>query len=151
MADLQTLLKAVRLARKDGSYSQLCQHIPYARKIGMTCQADAEGALFLLPANDKNIGNPMLPAIHGGVVGGFMEMAAAAHLMLFMDEPRVPKMIDFSLDYLRSSRIVDTFARCDVARQGNRVANVMIKAWQIDPDTPVAVGRAHFKLSQVVD
>ncbi|MET4694091.1 PaaI family thioesterase [Endozoicomonas lisbonensis] len=147
MADMEKLLQSVEEARNSRDYAPLCQHIPYARKIGMSCQSDSEGALFLLPGSEKNIGNPMLPAIHGGVVGGFMEMAAAAHLMLFMDEPRTPKMIDFSLDYLRSSRVVDTFARCEVVRQGNRVANVMIKAWQADPSAPVAIGRAHFKLS----
>ena len=147
MADINELLEVVQSARKNSDYASLCQQIPYARKIGMSCQSDSEGALFLLPGNKNNIGNPVLPAIHGGVLGGFMEMAAAAHLMLFMDEPRTPKIIDFSLDYLRSARVVDTFARCEVIRQGNRVANVMIKAWQANPDEPVAIGRAHFKLS----
>ena len=148
MADLEILLQGFHRARQSGDFSELCQCIPYARKIGMACQADQGSALFILPGNDRNIGNPMLPAIHGGVIGGFMEMAAAMHLMLFMDEPGVPRVIDFSLDYLRPGKVVDTFARCEVTRQGNRVANVSVIAWQKDTSTPIATGRAHFKLKQ---
>lgn len=150
MADLETLLKGILKARQSGDFSELCRCIPYARKIGMSCQSYQDSALFLLSGNERNIGNPVLPAIHGGVIGGFMEMAAAIHLMLFMDEPRVPKVIDFSLDYLRSSKVVDTYAQCQVTRQGNRVANVSIIAWQKDKATPVATGRAHFRLKQQI-
>lgn len=133
-------------ARVSKDYSELASSIPYARKIGMRCQSLGDDALFVLPGNPDNTGNPVLPAIHGGVIGSFMEMSAAMHLMLFMDEPRIPKIIDFSLDYLRSARIKDTFAECKVIRQGGRVANVQITAWQTLRETPVATARAHFRL-----
>ena len=138
--------KALLEARSTKDYSRLTELIPYARKIGMKCQSLGDDALFILPANDENIGNPVLPAIHGGVIGGFMEMSAAMHLMLFMDEQKVPKVIDFSLDYLRSAKIKDTYVECRVVRQGSRIANVLITAWQSKRETPIAMARVHFRL-----
>ena len=143
--DMKSLIIDARSTRQ---YQPLADHIPYARMLGMRCQTVGDDALFVLPASDSNIGNPILPAIHGGVIGGFMEMSAAIHLMLFMDEPRIPKIIDFSLDYLRSGRLKDTYAECKVCRQGARVANVAITAWQGKRESPIAIARAHFKLSE---
>ncbi|WP_252179531.1 PaaI family thioesterase [Endozoicomonas sp. 4G] len=132
--------------RASSDYSNLTDLLPYARKIGMRCQSLGDDALFVLPGNSENTGNPVLPALHGGVLAGFMEMSAAIHLMLFMDEPGIPKIVDFSIDYLRSSRIKDVFAECNVIRQGSRIANVSITAWQSRRETPVATARAHFRL-----
>ena len=138
----------IRDARTSGDYHQLVNAIPYAVMIGMTCQSTEEGALFLLPENKQNVGNPLIPALHGGVVGGFMEMAAALHLILFMDEPKLPKIIDFSLDYLRAGKLRDTWAECEVCRQGSRVANVTITAWQEQKTIPIATARAHFRIAE---
>lgn len=118
--------------------------IPFACHLGMRAQVLGEEILFVLPANDTLIGNPMLPAVHGGVVGGFMEQAAALHLIARMEQPVVPKTINFSLDYLRPTRLQDTFAQCEVTRQGRQVANVAIIAWQTSRDEPCATARAHF-------
>ena len=108
--------------------------------------AEFEGGdiTFVLPADRKLIGNPTLPAIHGGVVGAFMEQAAALHLVARMDDPVLPRIINFSLDYLRPARLRDTFARCVLTRQGRQIANVSITAWQENSEEPVAIARAHF-------
>ncbi|WOG25843.1 PaaI family thioesterase [Endozoicomonas sp. 8E] len=141
--------EALLQARATSDYSYLTELLPYARKIGMSCQSLGDDALFVLPENRDNTGNPVLPALHGGVLGGFMEMSAAIHLMLFMDEPKIPKIVDFSIDYLRSAKIQDVFAECDVVRQGSRIANVAITAWQSRRETPVATARAHFRLDSL--
>jgi acyl-coenzyme A thioesterase PaaI-like protein len=59
---------------------------------------------------------------------------------------KYPKIIDFSLDYLRAGMDQDTYAFCRVTRQGGRVANVEVQAWQTDRDKPIALARAHFLL-----
>ena len=120
------------------------KRIPYARYLGVQASTDTNGILFILPENESLVGNAMLPAVHGGVVGGFMEQAAALHLIAKMDHPLIPKTINFSLDYLRPTRLRDTYARCTLTRQGKQVANVSINAWQDDPETPCAIARAHF-------
>ena len=123
------------------------EKIPYAVYLGIRAQVREQDILFILPASDKLVGNPTLPAIHGGAVGAFMEQAAAFHLVARMDEPVLPKIINFSLDYLRPARLRDTFASCTVTRQGRQIANVSITAWQEQPSTPVTLARAHYLLS----
>ncbi|MAD46874.1 MAG: thioesterase [Oceanospirillaceae bacterium] len=136
----------LRAAQQSGDFEPLIADIPYARLIGLQLQRFGKDVLFCLPKNEDNIGNPILPAIHGGVIGGFMELSASLQLMMNMDTAAIPKMIDFSLDYLRAGRHQDTFAECQVWRQGSRVANVAITAWQTERISPIATARAHFLL-----
>ncbi|WP_448694180.1 PaaI family thioesterase [Pseudomonas rhizophila] len=138
----------LRQACERGDYALLLASIPYARLIGVECSRQGEELLFHLPANKDNIGNPLLPAIHGGVIAGFMELSAAVYLLIATRATGVPKIIDFSLDYLRAGQFRDTFARCQVWRQGRRVANVAITAWQDLEAEPIATARAHFKIQE---
>lgn len=138
----------MRQAQQNNDFEPLLDSIPYARLLGMRFQRIGQDVLFQLPKNDDNIGNPILPAIHGGVLGGFMELAASMHLIMNMETLALPKMIDFSLDYLRAGRHQDTYAECQVWRQGARVANVSITAWQTERTSPIATARAHFLLQR---
>ncbi|TVT88645.1 PaaI family thioesterase [Pseudomonas sp. RGB] len=135
-------------AHERGNYEALLDLIPYAKLIGIECTRLGDELLFRMPANKDNIGNPILPALHGGVIAGFMELSAALHLMVFTGSPGIPKIIDFSLDYLRAGQFRDTYAKCQVWRQGRRVANVAITAWQSTPAEPIATARAHFKIEE---
>jgi acyl-coenzyme A thioesterase PaaI-like protein len=118
--------------------------VPYAAYLGIKAEVHGNEILFILPEDKKLIGNPTLPAIHGGVVGAFMEQAAAFHLIAKMDDPIVPKIINFSLDYLRPARLRETYAQCTLTRQGRFIANISIAAWQEQRDQPCAIARAHF-------
>ncbi|NBA97353.1 PaaI family thioesterase [Pseudomonas sp. R5(2019)] len=142
------LREQLRLAHQNGDYAPLLALIPYAGLIGIECTREGDGLLFRLPASQDNIGNPLLPAIHGGVIAGFMELAAALHLMIFTGSGTVPKIIDFSIDYLRAGLHRDTFAQCQLWRQGRRVTNLAITAWQSSPQEPIATARAHFKIEE---
>jgi acyl-coenzyme A thioesterase PaaI-like protein len=144
----ESFKEQLQQAHERGDYGPLLDLIPYAQLIGVECSRVGDELLFRLPANKDNIGNPLLPAIHGGVIAGFMELAAALHLLVFTGSPCVPKIIDFSLDYLRAGQFRDTWARCQVCRQGRRVANVAITAWQSTEAEPIATARAHFKLDE---
>ncbi len=129
------------------SPDNIVTRIPYAAFLGIMATQDDEGLLFQLPYAERLVGNMALPAVHGGVVAGFMENAALLHLM--HQEPRqvgIPKTIDFSIDYLRSAGPRESFARCEVTRLGRRVAQVQVRCWQQNPAVPVALARAHFLL-----
>jgi uncharacterized protein (TIGR00369 family) len=140
--------ETLKQANIHGDYRPVVDLIPYAKLIGLDFDRFGQDVIFKLPDNPDNIGNPILPAVHGGVVGGFMEMAAAIHLVMMMDTPTMPKIVDFSLDYLRAAKGGrDTFAECQVIRQGSRVANVTINAWQTRREESVATARAHFLLA----
>lgn len=143
-------LKMLIAACRNGEqpYQTLVERVPYAQFLGIGIEARGEELSFVLPRADSNMGNPTLPALHGGAVAGFMEQAALIFLLLKMGEPRLPKTIDFTIDYLRAGLLRDTFAECRVTRLGRRVGNVHIEAWQTRRDEPIAIARAHFLLSE---
>ncbi len=122
--------------------------VPYAVFLGIRAELCDSEIIFILPKDEKLIGNPSLPALHGGVVGAFMEQAAAFHLIAKMAKPVLPKIINFSLDYLRPARLCDTYAQCKLTRQGRLIANVTITAWQEQSDLPNAIARAHFLIPE---
>lgn len=143
---IDSIEQRVREAHDSGDYSTLINTIPYARMIGVRMQRLGDELIFQLPIAADNIGNPTLPAIHGGVIAGFMEQAAMLHLMIKMNSPAFPRIIDLSIDYLRAGLNRDTFATCQVWRQGRRIGNVSVTAWQTSSQEPIATARAHFKL-----
>jgi uncharacterized protein (TIGR00369 family) len=140
-------LEFLQAAKESGDYSGIIGQIPYAQLLGVQMREEGGEPVFELPFVDRNIGNTHLPALHGGVIGGFMENAALLHLVWARESSEVPRTIDFSLDFLRSGKAQTTFARCEITKQGKRVANVRMIAWQEDESKPIAVARAHFLLS----
>jgi acyl-coenzyme A thioesterase PaaI-like protein len=124
--------------------------VPYAVFLGIRAELRDGEILFILPENRKLIGNPTLPALHGGVIGAFMEQAGAFHLIAKMEQPALPKIINFSLDYLRPARLRETYAQCTLTRQGRLIANVTVTAWQEQSEQPNAIARAHFLLPDSV-
>jgi uncharacterized protein (TIGR00369 family) len=119
---------------------------PYVEFLNIHQQAQVDaGPVFRMPFKGELVGNPVLPAIHGGVLAGFGETAMILHLVA-TNPPReeVPRGVDFAIAYMRSAKPVDTFAQSTTVRQGNRVALVMVSIWQDDPSRPVAQARGHF-------
>jgi uncharacterized protein (TIGR00369 family) len=117
---------------------------PYARFLGMRAMVEGEAARVVLPFAPHLVGNPLIPALHGGVVGGFLELAALAHLAATAPDGHMPRTVDITIDYLRPARAVATYADVEVIRRGRRVANVQVTAWQSQPTAPVTTLRGHF-------
>lgn len=140
------MMSLLQTARETKDANALIEQVPYAKLIGMEAMAIGDELIFVLPAADSNIGNPTLPAIHGGCIGGFMENAAIFHVLLNTQAERIPKVIDFSLDYLRPGRFRTTYAKCQVVRQGRKVVNVSVSTWQTLTSEPIANARTHLLL-----
>ena len=124
--------------------SDLINHVPYAQFLGMVY--DENAASFQLPIQTKHIGNPGLPAIHGGVLAGFMENAALLQCVVDHPQNRVPKPINIQIDYLRSAAAKDCTADVEMIRLGRRVATLQVRCWQIRSNKPVATARVHLLL-----
>ncbi|MBU2136668.1 MAG: PaaI family thioesterase [Alphaproteobacteria bacterium] len=122
----------------------MLERIPYARFLGVRAELAGDEMTMILPFGQHIIGNPVLPAIHGGVLGAFMEMTALAQLSVKGGEERQPRVIDVSVEYLRSGRSLTTYARADIKKVGRRIANVHVEAWQEQRAQPIAALRAHF-------
>jgi len=142
-----TLGEAIAAAKASGDYAPIAAAMPYMRFLAITARQGEFGLTCVLPAERRFVGNPLLPALHGGVVAGLMESAAILQLLATADIAHAPKLIDIAVDYLRPARVAETFARATVTRQGRRVANVGVEAWQDDRARPVAAARVHFLLT----
>jgi acyl-coenzyme A thioesterase PaaI-like protein len=121
--------------------------IPYARFLGVRMELHGDEMTGILPYAEHLIGNPTLPALHGGVIGAFMEMTALLQLSILESLMRQPRPVDVSIDYLRSGRPQDTYARALIKKVGRRIANVQVEAWQEARGAPIAVLHGHFLLS----
>lgn len=122
------------------------EEIPYARFLGVKIERTESGLVCVLPFRQEIVGNGNLPAIHGGVVGAFLEMTAFMGLLVESKGERAPKPINFNIDYLRSAGPHETRGRAEIVKRGRRIANVRVLAWQTDPDKPVAAGIGNFLL-----
>ena len=124
--------------------------VPYARFLGLRLELAGDEMTAILPFHDRLIGNPMIPAIHGGVLGAMMEMTALAQLAVSRSAAGqgggLAKPIDITVEYLRSGRPIDTFARAQIKRMGRRIANVHVEAWQEARGAPIAALHGHFLL-----
>lgn len=116
---------------------------PYARFLGVRLEQGQGGPVAVLPFDPKLIGNPILPALHGGVVASFLELAALARLDA---EGKRARTIDITVDYLRPARPVTFYAEARILKLGRRAANLAVEAWQEDPGSPVAALRGHFMI-----
>lgn len=125
------------------------ERIPYARFLGIRAELAGDEMTAILPFGEHLIGNPMLPAIHGGVLGAFMEMTALAQLSVSEGQARQPRVIDISVEYLRSGRPLTTYARAEIKKVGRRIANVHVEAWQEQRAAPIAAMRGHFLVTPV--
>jgi len=126
--------------------------VPYARFLGIRAALAGDEMTAILPYSPHLIGNMHLPALHGGVLGAFMEMTALAQLSIAKYPAghglaRQPRPIDVTVEYLRSGRPVDTYARAQIKRLGRRVANVHVEAWQEARDRPIAALHGHFHVT----
>ena len=134
--------------RRDAALNALVQGVPYIQFLGVEFDRRGDELTALLRFDDKLIGNPILPALHGGAIAAFLEITAIIELswsLIWADMesgvldlatlevgklPRLPKTIDFTVDYLRSGLPRDAYARARVARSGRRYASVNVEAWQ---------------------
>ena len=120
---------------------------PYAELLGLTQESDAAGApVLLMPFGDDVIGRPGF--LHGGAMGGLLEMGAIATLRHALEESGAGeariKPITLTVDYMRGGRAKPTRAKGIVRKLGSRIANLDAVAWQDDPDAPIAAARLTF-------
>lgn len=151
--------------RRDAALQSLIDAVPYIRFLGIKFDRRGDELTGVLPFRDMLIGNPMLPALHGGATAAFLETTAIIELSWAMmwdrmetgadaapESPkprlRLPKTIDFTVDYLRSGLPRDAYARARINRSGRRYASVHVEAWQDNRSRLFAQATGHFLMPQ---
>ncbi|MBC7740070.1 MAG: PaaI family thioesterase [Candidatus Saccharibacteria bacterium] len=151
-------------SRREATLQWLTSGIPYLQFLGIQFDRRGDELTAILPFDDMLIGNPRLPALHGGATAAFLETTAIIELAwstLWEDMeagradrttfPPLPKTIDFTVDYLRSGLPRDAYARARVNRSGRRYASVHVEAWQDNRARPFAMATAHFLMPAPAD
>ena len=151
--------------RRDAALMQLWSGVPYIQYLGIRFDRRGDELTAILPFDEKLIGNPTLPALHGGAIAAFLEGVAIIELswVTLWEEmeagrldpaasaanpPRLPKTIDFTVDYLRSGLPRDAYARARVNRSGRRYASVHVEAWQDNRARLFAQATGHFLMPE---
>lgn len=153
--------------RRDGALKALVESIPYIKFMNVSFDRRGDELTAVMAFDPKIIGNPVLPAIHGGATASFLEMACLIELAWqrvwgALEEGgadiaavqvagylRLPKTIDFTVDYLRSGLSRDCYARARVNRSGRRYASVHVEAWQDNRSKLYAQATGHFLMPQL--
>lgn len=143
---MENLPEAVVKARSTRDFSHIIDAVPYFGFLGLAVREEAGMLVTVLPGNAKHTGRPNPPFIHGGVIGALLESAALIQLMA-TDTVHVAKTVNITTNFLRGAKIVDTCACATITRQGRRIANIHIEAWQEDRRKPVATAYGHFLLT----
>lgn len=144
-----TLLERLAEARKANDLAHLAEAIPYARWMNMAPENGTGELLTRMRYAPRLIGNRFLPALHGGTIGALLETAAIFHLLWEMENAALPRIINITVDFLRSGRPMDTLARATFTKLGRRVASVAVEAWQDDRAKPVGAAQLHFLVTPV--
>lgn len=122
---------------------------PYGNFLGITYQINNSKPEFILEYSEKNIGNTSLPALHGGVIGGFMEHVAIVGAAEQLQLPSFPKVINIHIDYLLSGRPKPVFGECNVVKRGKRIVYVQVECWQEAREKLVAFARLQLKVTRM--
>lgn len=146
--------------RRDKALAALVSSVPYIRFMGIHFDRRGDELTAILPYADRLIGNPTLPALHGGATAAFLEVTAIIGLgwSLLWEEvesgrsegsrPVLPKTIDLTVDYLRSGLPRDAYARATINRSGRRYASVHVEAWQDNRARIFAQATGHFLMPE---
>lgn len=127
--------------------SDLLDRLPYALFLGLKTASKGQTLTVTMPFDQKLIGNPVLPALHGGSTAALLELTAVAQVATMYPRLQLPRPINVSVTYLRSGRPVDVHARARISKAGRRVAHVLAEAWQDDEAQPIAALTAHFLMA----
>lgn len=152
--------------RRDAALNAIVEGVPYIRFLDIGFDRRGDELTGVLNFDEKLIGNPLLPALHGGVTAAFLEVTAVITLswdyflpkiesgeldasdIAGYERVRFPKTVDFTVDYLRSGLPRDAYARAFISRAGRRYASVRVEAWQDNHSRLFAQASGHFLMPQ---
>lgn len=130
-------------AKRRRDWNRFVEAIPYMRFLNVRVEERGGQLLGRMGFAPHLVGNPTLPALHGGTLGALLEAAAQFELLFRAETIVLPKTITITVDYLRSGRPEDTWVRARIVKQGRRVATVHCVAWQENEAKPIATATVH--------
>lgn len=137
-------------------FDTLIAQMPYLAWLGARFDRDEAGQpVGHLPYASKLIGDSTLPALHGGVLAGFLEALATVTISWAViteadkphpDLPELPLIISATTTFMRSGRAEDCHGSATIMRSGRRYASVHARVWQNQPARPITEAICHFRM-----
>ncbi len=125
--------------------------IPFNVHLGMKVVFLRRGrAAVDLPARPEFTGDPLRPALHGGVISTLADTVGGLACFTVMEIQDRASTIDLRVDYLRPGRVNTPLqAEADIIRMGNRVAVANVVVFQDgDKSKPVAVAKGVYSIKR---
>lgn len=123
----------------------LIRHPPFHQWMGVTVERAQTGKVVLaIPPNPAFVGNPFIPAVHGGIISALIDLAGGAALFVALKFPT--PTIDMRVDFLRPAIAGRSLrATATVKSLGKTVAFVDVDV-EDDEQRLVATGRCAYSV-----
>ncbi len=124
--------------------------VPFVAFLGIHFVSVASGSVRMeVPFQPSLIGNPVLPALHGGVIATLLDTCGGAAVWSQIGEFDRVSTVDLRVDYLRPGRPETLVGTGRVIRLGNRVGVVELRAYHPGASgEPVAVGTGVYNIKR---
>jgi uncharacterized protein (TIGR00369 family) len=133
-------------ARTTGDWAEVVAAIPYLGFLGARWSQQPNRRIVTMRAAEHLVGNPALPALHGGTLGAVLESVAHFECLATSASMTMPRTITLTIDYIRSAKFKDIFADATVVKSGRRISTLQARCWQEDEAAPVASATIHLKV-----
>jgi uncharacterized protein (TIGR00369 family) len=124
--------------------------IPFNKFLGVRAPVVTRAGVRLeVPFREELIGDPVRPALHGGVISMLADTAGGAAVWCSLDDERARvSTIDLRVDYLRPGKLELLVAEAVVVRMGNRVGVADIRLFNAStPELVIATGKGVYNVS----
>jgi len=130
------------------SLIRLFESVPFMKYLGMRFETLEVGyAVIRIPYRAELIGNPELPALHGGVISALLDTCGGAAVWTRIGIHDRVSTVDLRVDYLRPGRPEDLLGMARVIRAGNRVGVTELRAYQPgSEEEPIAIGTGVYNI-----
>lgn len=106
-------------------------------------------AVFNVPFRPELVGDPVRPALHGGVISALADTCGGCAVWSAIGDDDRVSTIDLRVDYLRPGRLEDLHAVGEVMRVGNRVGVAKISLFHPSrPDELVAEAKGVYSVKR---
>lgn len=124
--------------------------IPFNRFVGLKLVSIERGRMLArIPFRPELVGDPIRPALHGGVISMFADTVGGGAVWSLTNPGDKVATIDLRVDYLRPGRLVELQAVAEVLRVGNRVGVSSIRVFHPDdPAHPIAMAMGVYTIKR---
>jgi uncharacterized protein (TIGR00369 family) len=124
----------------------MAEHVPFNRYLGIEGESVAHGrAVLRLPVRRDHVGDPLRPALHGGVLSALIDTAGGLAAWSALSSHESVSTVDLRVDYLEPAGLEAPLrAEAELVRKGNRVCHVRVAVTQ--DGVLVAEGRGVYNI-----